>query len=177
MPVAIEFFLLCGMLQFYCGPKYLVNMMITLGFYTYFSKTFSAKRRVQIRDRKNIEKKSEFTLNESIMNYETVKAFSNEKLEETKYAAVLDRLRKCANEVQMSLSQLNVGQTIIFSFGLTANLMMAASDVSSGIMTPGDFILIQTYFMQLAAPLFNMGTLFREVAQSQVDVEDLFNML
>jgi ATP-binding cassette, subfamily B (MDR/TAP), member 7 len=45
-PVAVEFFLLCGVLSFYCGPKYLLNMMATLGFYTYFSKTFSEVRRV-----------------------------------------------------------------------------------------------------------------------------------
>ena len=54
---------------------------------------------------------------------------------------------------------------------------MAANDVASGTMTPGDFILLQAYFMQLAGPLFNMGMVFREVAQSQVDVEDLFYML
>jgi len=44
-------------------------------------------------------------------------------------------------------------------------------------MTAGDFILIQTYFMQLSGPLFNMGMMFREVGQTQVDVEDLVNML
>ena len=44
-------------------------------------------------------------------------------------------------------------------------------------MTPGDFVMIQALFMQLAGPLFNMGTLFREIDQSQVDVEDLFHML
>ena len=84
-PVAVEFILLCGMLQFYCGPQYLGNMLVTLGLYAYYSKTFSDKRRVQIRERKNAEKKAEFTLNESIMNYETVKAFTNEKFEETRY--------------------------------------------------------------------------------------------
>lgn len=54
---------------------------------------------------------------------------------------------------------------------------MAAFDVSTGYMSPGDFVLIQAYFMQLAGPLFNMGTLFREVEQSQVDLEDLLIML
>ena len=139
-------------------------MLVTLSAYTYFSKTFSDKRRVQIRDRKNAEKKADFTLNESIMNYETVKAFTNEKLEETKYSNILDNLRRCAMVVQGSLSQLNVGQAIIFSAGMTLNLAMAANDVVNGVMTPGDFILIQAYFMQLAGPLFNMGMLFREVA-------------
>lgn len=77
-PVAVEFLMLCGVLYFYCGPKYLLNMLFTLGCYTYYSKTFSDLRRVEIRERKNAEKKSEFILNESIMNYETVKAFTNE---------------------------------------------------------------------------------------------------
>jgi len=66
---------------------------------------------------------------------------------------------------------------VIYSLGMTVNLAMAANDVSLGLMTPGDFILLQAYFMQLSGPLFNMGTLFREVAQSQVDIEDLFKML
>ena len=60
---------------------------------------------------------------------------------------------------------------------MVLNLTMALNDVCSGTMTPGDFILIQAYFMQLSGPLFNMGTLFREVAQSQVDLEDLLHML
>ena len=46
------------------------------------------------------------------------------------------------------------------------NLMMAARDVSLGMMTAGDFILLQAYFMQLSGPLFNMGMLFREVGQT-----------
>lgn len=111
------------------------------------------------------------------MNYETVKAFTNEKFEEDRYRVMLSELKRCAMVVQTSLSQLNVGQAVIYSTGLTINLFMAANAVVNGTMTPGDFILIQAYFMQLAGPLFNMGTLFREVAQSQVDVEDLFYML
>ena len=91
-PVFVEFTMLCGMLYFYCGPAYLANMLVTLGIYAYFSKTFSEMRRVQIRERKNAEKKSEFNLNESIMNYETVKAFTNEKYEENRYSKLLKEL-------------------------------------------------------------------------------------
>ena len=91
-PTFVEFGMLCGMMSFYFGPAYLANMLITLGFYTYFSKSFSEMRRVQIRERKDAEKKSEFNLNESIMNYETVKAFTNEKYEETRYSGLLKEL-------------------------------------------------------------------------------------
>jgi ATP-binding cassette subfamily B protein len=102
-PVAVEFVMLCVMLQFYCGPKYLFNMLVTLGLYTYFSKTFANVRRVQIRDKKEVEKKAEFTLNESILNYETVKAFTNEKLEQDRYSKILKKVRRSSMEVQKSL--------------------------------------------------------------------------
>ena len=68
-------------------------MLLTLFFYTYFSKTFSDKRRVQIRTKKDKEKASEFFLNESIMNYETVKAFNAEKSEFNRYENLIDKLR------------------------------------------------------------------------------------
>jgi ABC-type transport system involved in Fe-S cluster assembly fused permease/ATPase subunit len=176
-PVAFEFVLLCGMLQFYCGAPYLLNMLVTLSLYTVFSKQYSAYRQQIIRKRKNQEKASEFYLNESIMNYETVKAFNKERFELSRYQALLQKLKGTAMQVQTTLSKLNVGQSLIFSTGLTINLILAAWDVSNGRLTPGDFVMIQALFMQLAGPLFNMGTLFREIDQSQVDVEDLFFML
>lgn len=97
------------------------------------------------------------------MNYETVKTFNNEKLELSRYKTLLSNLRETALLVQLTLSKLNIGQTIIFSTGLTLNLIMAAWQVSTGHLTPGDFVMIQALFMQLAGPLFNMGTLFREI--------------
>jgi ABC-type transport system involved in Fe-S cluster assembly fused permease/ATPase subunit len=84
------------MLQFYCGAPYLVNMLFTLSLYTVFSKEYSKYRQDIIRKRKNQEKGSEFYLNESIMNYETVKAFNNEKLELSRYQVLLNKLKDTA---------------------------------------------------------------------------------
>lgn len=89
-PVVFEFIMICCMLQFYCGPYYLGNMLITLGAYTVFSKKYSTYRQKIIRVRKNKEKQSEFYLNESIMNYETVKAFNNEDMEKQRYSKLLN---------------------------------------------------------------------------------------
>lgn len=74
-------------------------MLVTLSMYTVFSKRYSTYRQEIIRKRKNHEKASEFYLNESIMNYETVKAFNNEKLELKRYDKLLDRLKESARLV------------------------------------------------------------------------------
>jgi ATP-binding cassette subfamily B protein len=81
------------------------------------------------------------------MNYETVKAFNNERLELGRYRVLLDKLKETAAIVQKTLSKLNIGQAVIFTTGLSINLAMAAHDVSTGLLTPGDFVMIQALFM------------------------------
>lgn len=76
------------------------------------------------------------------MNYETVKSFGNEKLEGQRYDSILTNLKKTALKVQSSLSNLNIGQSAIFSIGLTINLLLSANDVFNGKLTPGDFVMI-----------------------------------
>lgn len=76
------------------------------------------------------------------MNYETVKAFNNEELERDRYQGILQSIKKTSLKVQYSLANLNMGQQFIFSIGLTANLILAAYDVSTGKLTPGDFVMI-----------------------------------
>lgn len=71
-------------------------MLFTLGVYTLFTKRISEYRGKEVKNRKEAEKKSEFYLNESIMNYETVKAFNNEELEKRRYKGHLEGLYNCA---------------------------------------------------------------------------------
>ena len=95
-PVAFEFALLSGTIYFYFGFPYVANMFMTFFVYTYFTKWYSSFRQALIRKNKNNEKKSEFYLNDSIMNYETVKTFHNEKLEVKRYEKLLNKIRDSA---------------------------------------------------------------------------------
>ena len=76
----------------YCGPLYLANMALTLGAYSKFTRSVSKRRLDIVRDKKDMEKKQEFFQNESITNYESVKAFNGEKLEERRYMRLLQML-------------------------------------------------------------------------------------
>lgn len=171
----LEFVFLCVALQLKCGSRYFLNMIVTFIAYTLFTNSYSEQRIKQIRDKKQIDKRQEFYQNESIQNYETVKQFNNEGLEKGRYSKILDKMVDQAMVVQKSLSSLNIGQQAIFNAGLTLNLALAAVDVYSGKMTPGDFVLVQSLFMQLAGPLFNLGTFLRQLEETSVDVEDLYH--
>ena len=54
---------------------------------------------------------------------------------------------------RVSLAALNIGQSLIISVGLAGIMYMAAADIVDGTMSIGDFVLVNTYLMQLYQPL------------------------
>lgn len=114
---------------------------------------------------------------ESLLNYETVKYFGNEEHEARRYDASLTRYERAAVRSQVSLSILNVGQAAIISVGLTLVMWMAANGIAEGRYTLGDFVLVNTYLLQLYTPLSFFGFIYREIKQALIDMERMFELL
>ncbi|KQZ97942.1 ABC transporter ATP-binding protein/permease [Achromobacter sp. Root565] len=114
---------------------------------------------------------------ESLLNYETVKYFGNEEHEARRYDASLTRYERAAVRSQVSLSILNVGQALIISSGLTLVMWMAANGIAEGRYTLGDFVLVNTYLLQLYTPLSFFGFIYREIKQALIDMERMFELL
>jgi ATP-binding cassette subfamily B protein len=114
---------------------------------------------------------------DSLLNYETVKYFNNEAHEAALYDERLHALEKARVKAQRTLSVLNLGQTVAVSVGVTAMMWRAAAGVVAGKLTVGDLVLVNTYTIQLSAPLFLLGMVYREVKQALVNMERLFGLL
>ena len=114
---------------------------------------------------------------ESLLNYETVKYFGNEEHEARRYDASLKRYERAAVRSQVSLSILNIGQAAIISVGLTLVMWMAATGIAEGRYTLGDFVLVNTYLLQLYQPLSFFGFVYREIKQAIIDMERMFELL
>ncbi|KCB39150.1 ABC transporter, ATP-binding protein [Bordetella hinzii CA90 BAL1384] len=110
---------------------------------------------------------------ESLLNYETVKYFGNEEHEARRYDSSLRSYERAAVRSQVSLSILNIGQALIISAGLTVVMWMAAQ----GRYTLGDFVLVNTYLLQLYDPLSFFGFIYREIKQALIDMERMFELL
>jgi ATP-binding cassette subfamily B protein len=114
---------------------------------------------------------------DSLLNFETVKYFGNEAHESERFDKSLLRYEKASNISKVSLSLLNIGQGVIIAIGLTILMLMAADEVVSGRMKVGDFVLVNTYLIQLYLPLNFLGFIYREIKQSLIDMEAMFTLL
>ena len=114
---------------------------------------------------------------DSLLNYETVKYFSAEQREAERYDRSMERYEHNSVKTYTSLAVLNAGQAIIFTFGLTATMLMCALGVRNGTHTVGDFVMINAMMIQLYQPLNFMGMVYREIKQAVIDIEKMFNVL
>jgi ATP-binding cassette, subfamily B, heavy metal transporter len=114
---------------------------------------------------------------DSLLNYETVKYFNNEAHEALRYDQNLRHLEDARVKAQTSLAALNLGQTLVVSVGVTAMMWRAAAGVVAGQLTIGDLVLVNGYLLQLSAPLFLLGMVYREVKQAFTNLERLFGLL
>jgi len=114
---------------------------------------------------------------DSLLNYETVKYFTNEEFEAQAYDQQLSTWEQAKIKNRLSLFALNGGQALIIAVAMTAMLALAANEVAAGVMTLGDFVLINAFMMQLFMPLNFLGFVYREIKGSLANIENLFGLL
>ena len=177
IPTACEIVIVSITLYILYPIIYVAITLITLFCYGAYTIMITEWRAGQIRSMKNAENQSSFKAIESLINYETVKYFTNEEHEISKYNELLQCYKNITIKNRRSLSLLNVGQSIIISLGLTVIMIVAYNAVQSGMMTSGDLVLVNMYLMQLYQPLSNLGFSYREIKLALVEMEHMFSLL
>jgi ABC-type transport system involved in Fe-S cluster assembly fused permease/ATPase subunit len=177
IPTAVELLMISGLVAYYFGWLYVLVVFVTVGLYVWFT-FWASELRINIRrDMNESDTEAHSKAVDSLLNYETVKYFGNEDLEARRFDASMARYEKAAIRTYTSLGVLNTGQAIIFTGGLVACMLLAARDVAAGVLTIGDFVMINAILMQLYLPLNFMGMVYREIKQGLIDIETMFALL
>ena len=176
LPTALEISMVCGILTYQYGAKFAAITALTMVGYTAFTIWTTAWRTRFRREANAADNKGSTVAVDSLINYEAVKYFNNEKYEVGRYDQALKDYEKSSIKVATSLAFLNSGQNLIFSSALTAMMYLAADGVASGNLTVGDLVMVNQLVFQLSVPLNFLGSVYRELRQSLLDMETLFNI-
>jgi ATP-binding cassette, subfamily B, heavy metal transporter len=177
LPTLFEILLVCGILWSFYEASFAAATLLTILGYIVFTFTVTDWR-VKFRREMN-ERDSEANTKaiDSLLNFETVKYFANEEHEAERFDKALRAYEGAAVKSQTTLSALNIGQGMIIAGGLIAVMLLAAGGVARGVMTVGDFVLVNSYLVQLYAPLNVLGMVYRNIKQSLTDLESMFRLL
>ncbi|KAI0397557.1 P-loop containing nucleoside triphosphate hydrolase protein [Xylariaceae sp. FL0594] len=175
-PTALEIGMVCGILTWQYGASFAAITLATMSAYTAFTIWTTAWRTKFRRQANAADNKASTVAVDSLINYEAVKYFNNERFEVGRYDMALREYEKSSIKIATSLAFLNSGQNIIFSSALTGMMYLAANGVAEGSLTVGDLVMINQLVFQLSVPLNFLGTVYRELRQSLLDMETLFNL-
>ncbi|MCS6765636.1 MAG: ABC transporter ATP-binding protein/permease [Candidatus Protistobacter heckmanni] len=177
LPTLVEFGLVLGYLGLHYDGWFAGIALAALVLYIAFTVGVTEWRTHLRRRMNDADSRANQRAVDSLLNFETVKYFGNEEYEARRYDENLQLYRKAAIRSQTSLSILNFGQQTIIAAGLIGILYRATVAVSAGSMTLGDLVLVNTLMIQLYIPLNFLGVIYREIKQSVIDMDRMFNLL
>ncbi|NWO05616.1 MAG: ABC transporter ATP-binding protein/permease [Alteromonadaceae bacterium] len=177
VPTILEILLVAGILLVVFNVGYVLAILVAVVVYVVYSIKVTEWRTKYVREANARDNQSNSRAVDSLLNYETVKYFNNERFEAQRYDADLQEWEQARLKNRLSLATLNAGQALIIGLALIVIMAMAVTEVASGEITLGDFTMINAYLLQLFIPLNALGFVYREIRQALVNVERLFKLL
>lgn len=177
VPTVLEFALTAGIFAFAYGWDYLLVVAATVWIYIWFTIRASDWRISIRRDMNDSDTDANSKAIDSLLNFETVKYFGNERMEAERFDQSMARYEVAATKTWTSLGWLNFGQGVIFGLGTAIVMVMSALEVQAGTQTVGDFVFINAMMFQLSVPLNFIGFVYREIRQGLADIEQMFDLL
>jgi ABC-type transport system involved in Fe-S cluster assembly fused permease/ATPase subunit len=176
-PLILELVMIGVVLAVVFDFSYVAVIAVTIALYIWF--TFKVTEwRVKIRKEMNDQDTdANQKAIDSLLNFETVKYFGAEAREAARYDMAMERYEAAALKTSYTLAFLNFGQSVLITAGLIIVMAMAAMGVQSGQLTVGDFVMVNAYMIQITMPLNFLGTVYREIRQSLVDMGEMFDLL
>lgn len=177
VPLIIEVLLVCLLLWGLFGFEYAVVTFVTVSLYAFFTIRVTEWRMAFRRRMNSADETAATRAVDSLLNFETVKYFNAEATEARRYDEAMRAYEDAAVHSRTSLSAVNIGQGFIIAIGLVLMMGMAGRDIQAGIMSVGDFVVVNTYLLQLYMPLNFLGWVYREMRQSLIDLERMLGLL
>jgi ATP-binding cassette subfamily B protein len=177
VPTLVEIALVLFVMLGRYSASFAAIIVVTFLLYAGFTLAFTAQRVVYQRRVNKLDSRAKGQMADSLINYDTVKYFTNEALESRRFSAIMDRWLEAGAGNQRALFTLHVGQSAVIAIGVAAIMLLAGQAVLKHQMSVGDLVLINAYALQVCLPLNALGFVYREARDAWVNAERLFALL
>jgi ATP-binding cassette subfamily B protein len=177
IPTLLEIAMVAGILLFYYSAWFAVIVLASVVVYIAATTLLTEWRTRHVRESNRLDAQANTRAVDSLLNYETVKYFGNERYEADRYDRELRGWEAALRRSRLSLGTLNTIQATVIAIAITAMMMLAGSRVVSGSMTIGDLVMVNAYMIQLFVPLNFLGFVYRELKKSLADTARMFRLL
>lgn len=177
LPTLLEIGMVVGLLFYNYGASFAIVIFVSVVLYVFFSMKATDWRTKYVKQVNQADNATTSRAIDSLLNFETVKYFNNEKFEANRYDVDLEQWETARRKNRLSLFALNGGQAFIIAGAMTSMMALAAINVANGKMTIGDFVLVNAFTMQIFMPLNFLGFVYREIRGSLTNIENLFTLL
>ena len=177
LPTFVELGLVAAILLGAYALKFSIATLLTVLAYIGFTLLVTNWRMKYRHDMNRLDSQANSIAVDSLLNYETVKYFNNERYELSRYGETLSQWENAAVKSITTMSMLNFGQGFIIAVGVTIIMIFAASGVTDGDMTLGDLVLVNALMLQLFIPLNTLGIVYRQITYSLADMDMLVKLL
>ncbi|WP_334190185.1 ABCB family ABC transporter ATP-binding protein/permease [Noviherbaspirillum sp.] len=177
VPTLLEIGMVTAIISARYSGWFTVVLAVTFMIYCGFTLVFTARRAIFQRRVNRLDSNAKSIMADSLINHDTVKYFTNEKLESSRFQHIMDNWAEAVVGNQKALFILHIGQSGIIAMGVASVMLLAGQSVMTGAMTVGDLILVNAYVIQICLPLNALGFVYREAKDALVNAEKLFQLL
>jgi ATP-binding cassette, subfamily B, bacterial len=177
VPTVIEIGAVLAIMIAAYGAAFSALLAATFLLYSLYTGVFIARRAARQRTVNELDSSAHRRLVDSLLNYETVKFYTNEEFETRRLGGIMGSWIEAGVRNQTALTLLHVGQSAIIALGVAGVMLLASADVRAGTLTVGDLVLVNAYVIQVCLPLNALGFVVRETSDALTKAEGLFALL
>ncbi|MDX3907856.1 MAG: ATP-binding cassette domain-containing protein [Pigmentiphaga sp.] len=177
LPTLFEIVVVAAVLAIGYDIGFTIIVVLALLGYGAFTFALTERRAVLQRAMNAADSATSGRLVDTLLNYETVKFYTNEHYELVRFRKLLKRWRQTGVSNQHALSVLHIGQSAIIAVGVASVMLLAGREVALGNMTVGSLVLVNAYIIQISLPLNTLGMVFRQSKDAVINAERLFSLL
>ncbi|MGE5469783.1 MAG: ABCB family ABC transporter ATP-binding protein/permease [Bacteroidota bacterium] len=177
LPTLVEIGAVIAVMSLNYSFWFTVIILVTFVVYGAFTVTYTARRAIYQRQLNKLDSSANGRLVDSLLNYETVKYYTNEPFERRHFNGILEQWIEVGVRNQKALFFLHVGQSGVIALGVGGIMLLAGANVLAGSMTVGDLVLVNAYVIQVCLPLNSLGFVFRQARDAVINAEKLFLLM